>query len=516
MSIDGCNSLANSVNFLHRDPTLQLILQMALDGAIIMRSDGIIVDWNAQAEQIFGWTRDEIIGVELGEALVPPLYREQHRRGLQHYLETGEGPVLGKRIEITALRKSGEEFPIELSITPIERDGEKIFVGFTRDITDRRATERVLAFQAKEAALLYRVTSLAAETSSRDDILKVCLESVCDLTGWPVGRAHLVTTEGALVAVASVGPVDTTLGETTDADSPEGISGLPGSVLASKKPQWFSVLSDGELHVAGGFRVRSAFGFPIIIAGGVAAVLEFFSPVGSEPDANLLLTVQTMGDQVGRVLERRAVEQHQALLLAELNHRAKNMLSVVMGMATQTARHTGSFEAFKSDFFERLTSLARAYALLTDKNWQPSTLESIVSTVVEPHAGGQLEISGTAVMLEPKRALAMSMVLHELTTNATKYGALSTPDGTISISAWVDERAEGPVVSVRWRETGLAGLVAPTRTGFGSELIDINVRHTLRGNVTTTYQPTGVLYDLEFPALLATSSPELAATLWVD
>ena len=486
---------------------------MALDGAIVMRSDGIIVDWNAQAQHIFGWTRDEIIGVELGEALVPPLYREAHRRGLRHYLQTGEGPVLGKRIEITALRKSGEEFPIELSISPLERDGETFFVGFTRDITDRRATERVLAFQAKEAALLYRVTSLAAETSSRDDILKVCLDSVCELTGWPLGRAFLVTTEGALVPVAAAGQVDmlSTLG-----DSLDNVSGLPRSVLAAKKPQWLSDLSGEELDAASGFRVRSAFGFPIIITGGVAAVLEFFSPVRIEPDPNLLLTVQTMGDQVGRVLERRAVEQHQSLLLAELNHRAKNMLSVVMGMATQTARHTGSFEAFKSDFFERLNSLARAYALLTNKNWQPSTLESIVSAVVEPHAGAQLQVSGAAVMLEPKRALAMSMILHELTTNATKYGALSSPNGTISISSRVDERADGPVISLRWRETGLADLVAPTKTGFGSELIDISVRHTLRGNVTTTYQPSGVRYDLEFPALLATASPELATTMWVD
>src|ERR1700749_3484516 len=97
---------------------LKLVLETALDAVIVMHSDGQVLDWSSEAEIIFGWQRHEAIGVEMASLIIPERYREAHRQGLRHYIATGEGPVLRRRVEITGLRKTGEEFPIELSISP--------------------------------------------------------------------------------------------------------------------------------------------------------------------------------------------------------------------------------------------------------------------------------------------------------------------------------------------------------------------------------------------------------------
>lgn len=117
---------------------LQSVLNTALDAVVVMSADGIIVGWNDFAADCFGWRRDEAQGQRLSALIIPPALREQHERGLAHYLATGEGPVLNRRIEISALHRQGHEFPVELSITASDQFGETLFVGFIRDISDRR------------------------------------------------------------------------------------------------------------------------------------------------------------------------------------------------------------------------------------------------------------------------------------------------------------------------------------------------------------------------------------------
>jgi PAS domain S-box-containing protein len=488
-------------------PTLQLVLETALDAVVVMDSEGLILDWNLQAEKIFGWGRAEVIGREMAQFIIPARYRDAHARGLRTYLQTGEGPVLRKRIEISGVRKDGAEFPVELSISPVLWDDQTFFLGFLRDITDRRKAEAVFESQAREAVLLHRVTALAAETSSREEVLKLCLESVCELTGWPTGHAYFCTPDGSLVSAGWVGDAEqfAALRRSTEAYKFSHGVGLPGRILATAEPQWIADVATSELFVRKSadedLGVRAAFSFPIVIRAEVVAVLEFFSVVPLEPDSNLLLTARTMGEQVGRVVERRRVQDHQALLLSELNHRAKNMLAVVMGMASQTARKTISIEEFKVDFFSRLNSLSRAYGLLTAKNWEATSFESLLSEVVSPHLGSerQLSISGKPLLLPPKVALAMSMILHELTTNATKYGALSNPTGKIAVSSKFEHRPRGSVVCLTWQETGVPGTKLPAKSGFGTRLIETSVRHELGGRVTTSFGSDGVRYDFEFP-----------------
>lgn len=118
---------------------LQSVLDTALDAVIVMGVDGDIIGWNRHAADCFGWTWEEARGQRLSELIIPPKLREAHERGLARYLDTGEGPVLDRRIEVSALHRDGREFPVELSITASEQFGGRLFVGFVRDISDRQA-----------------------------------------------------------------------------------------------------------------------------------------------------------------------------------------------------------------------------------------------------------------------------------------------------------------------------------------------------------------------------------------
>ena len=118
---------------------LRLILETALDAVVIMKSDGVVADWNDRATSIFEWSRDEAVGRTMADLIIPERYREAHRNGLQRYLESRQGEVLGKRIEVSGIRKNGEEFPVELWISPIQDGGRILFVGCLRDLTERHA-----------------------------------------------------------------------------------------------------------------------------------------------------------------------------------------------------------------------------------------------------------------------------------------------------------------------------------------------------------------------------------------
>jgi PAS domain S-box-containing protein len=129
----------------------RLIVESAYDAFIAMDADGLIIDWNPQAESTFGWSREEVLGRSLAETIIPPQHREMHRRGLERFLTTGKGHMTNQRIETTALHRAGHEFPVELTITPIRWGERYIFSSFVHDITVRKQAEEELR-KAKEAA----------------------------------------------------------------------------------------------------------------------------------------------------------------------------------------------------------------------------------------------------------------------------------------------------------------------------------------------------------------------------
>jgi PAS domain S-box-containing protein len=120
---------------------IRAILNSALSAVVVIDARGMVVEWNPRAQEIFGWARDEVCGLELAGLIIPASYRESHRSGLQRFLATGEGPMLNRMFETTALRRDGSEFPVELAISPL-RDGDTVtFCGFVTDITERQRSE---------------------------------------------------------------------------------------------------------------------------------------------------------------------------------------------------------------------------------------------------------------------------------------------------------------------------------------------------------------------------------------
>ncbi len=122
----------------------RLVMNAALDAIICIDINGAITVWNAQAEKMFGWTEEEVKGKDVSEIIIPVQYRELHKRGMQHYCDTGEGPVLNRLLELTALNRAGIEFPVELSIVPVQQRNSKFFCAFIRDITLRKKAEEAL------------------------------------------------------------------------------------------------------------------------------------------------------------------------------------------------------------------------------------------------------------------------------------------------------------------------------------------------------------------------------------
>src|SRR6267378_3422094 len=159
---------------------VRAVLNSALSAVLVIDAEGKIADWNARAEKMFGWTRREALGRELAETIIPSRYREAHRHGLKRYLTTGEGPVVNQLIEMSALRRDGSEFPVELSISPLKTGDVVSFCGFITDITERKQSETKLQAQLGRLNLLQRITRAIGERQDLASIFQVVIRSLED------------------------------------------------------------------------------------------------------------------------------------------------------------------------------------------------------------------------------------------------------------------------------------------------------------------------------------------------
>jgi PAS domain S-box-containing protein len=200
------------------------------------------------------------------------------------------------------------------------------------------------------------------------------------------------------------------------------------------------------------------------------------------------------------ITERKRAENAQKVLIDELNHRVKNTLALVQSLANQTALHAGSLNDFSRSFEGRLLALARAHDLLTKRNWQDAPLEILIHDIVAPVAGqGQFLISGPHVALDPRTALSITIVLNELLTNASKYGALSSADGSLSVRWNVRNGPGRTMLECDWRESGGPEVRPPKRRGFGSRLMERCIERDLAGEFELVFEPEGARCRLVIP-----------------
>ena len=207
---------------------------------------------------------------------------------------------------------------------------------------------------------------------------------------------------------------------------------------------------------------------------------------------------------ISDITARKQVENEQQhyqgqlrLLINELNHRVKNTLATVQSMAAQTLRNEPepavAFEKFES----RLLGLSQVHDVLTRESWHGAGLREVADRALAPftEAAGRTVIDGPSVWLQPGGALTMALIFHELATNATKYGALSRPDGRVALDWTYD--AETRALRLTWTESGGPPVTPPTRRGFGSRLIERSLRGEMKGAATMDYRPDGLVCVME-------------------
>lgn len=223
------------------------------------------------------------------------------------------------------------------------------------------------------------------------------------------------------------------------------------------------------------------------------ALVDLASPVREVNEVSRTL--------VAAAAERKRSEDQVRFLMRELSHRAKNQLAVVVAMARRTAERSEGIADFERVFSERLMALARSTDLLVNQNWRGVALSELIDAHLMPFAASnrsRLVVGGPHIELGPEAAQSIGLALHELATNASKYGALSVPEGIVTIR-WRYTDGDRRGLRIEWTESRGPRVVEPTRTGFGSVVIQRTVAQSLNGEVTHEYRPDGVFWAIDMP-----------------
>jgi PAS domain S-box-containing protein len=444
------------------------ILDTALDCIVTIGADGRVLEFNTAAERIFGFSRQEAVGKELAELIIPPRMREQHRRGLAHYLKTGEGPVIGKRIEIAGVRKDGSEILVELAITALKIDSSPVFTAYLRDITERVRNDRRRLAQ-------YTVASLLAGSWTLEEASSAILQTITSIGDWVlsglwiydemIGRLRCrAFWEAGSDKLKKFGQFSQTvqfrMGE-----------GLPGRVWESNEPAWiYDVTVDKNFPRAPAAReagLCGGFAFPLFAGRAVNGVIELFSHNFAEPDNDLLQLVTALGSQVGLFIERRRMEKElerakekaeaasaaKDRFLATLSHELRTPLNPVLLWADGVLNQPGldpemeqglrmvcrniELEARLIDDLLDLTRIARGKLQLRLQSADAHELVRHAIEIVRADLDGRhiqlsvaLEASSHQVNVDPPR---LEQVFWNILRNACKFTADS---GVISIHSY--------------------------------------------------------------------------------
>jgi PAS domain S-box-containing protein len=330
------------------------LVEFAPEAMVIVDPGGVIKVVNRQTEELFGYCRAELCGQPI-EMLMPEGVRDAHVRHRTGYETNPSMRPMGFGLELYGRRRDGTEFPVEISLSPLEDETGSLVSAAVRDITERKRVEGALLRESETVRLLERVAVAANEASSVDEAYATTVSAVCAHTRWSAGHVYLTAGDGTNRLVSSgiwhfgdPSRLDEFRRVTEAAPRASGV-GLAGRVLATGRPIWIDKrnrVTDSRGEV--GFRVglKAAFAFPVLVGEEVVAVFEFFDTVAAEPDGPLLEVMANVGTQLGRVVERarhqeqqRELDSARAQFVANAAHELRTPVATLRGVAGLLGTH---------------------------------------------------------------------------------------------------------------------------------------------------------------------------------
>jgi len=296
--------------FKESQQRLQVIIDTSPSAVITADEAGLITGWNRKAEEIFGWSHDEAVGRTLAGTIIPDRYRDAHHRGLARFIETGDGRLVGKTVELAAMRRDGHEFPAEISVSATSRSGVRVaFVAFVTDVSQRRMAERLRGVQ-------FAVTRPLANAESWAEAAPQVLQGICEALGWTVGEFWAVDREANVLRLEfgwSRPAKDVAAFEAASQQlSFARGAGLEGRVWANGRPASIEdVASDGDPRAAAAMiaGLRGTFAFAVTNGRKVTGVITLFSLERRSLDRATLRVMSDIGSQIGNFIERRRAEE---------------------------------------------------------------------------------------------------------------------------------------------------------------------------------------------------------------
>ncbi|MEH3035742.1 MAG: PAS domain-containing protein [Sphingomonas adhaesiva] len=439
--------------------------------------DNPLVYVNAAFERLTGFAASEVLGRNcrfMQGPLTDPADVERLRDAIRRR----------ERIEIDLLnhRRDGTPFWNRLMVAPVfdAAGGLRWFVAAQLDVTIER--HRVAQLQQDRATLEAELADREAKLAERELRLTMALEAG-GLGTWSFDpdTGHLSASDGCKKTFGRPLAEPFTYEELVSCIHPDDLPRQQRAVhdtIAHGTPydiEYRILTPAGEqrwVHVQGAMQFR-ADGTPLMMSG-------FSTNVSS----------------------RKFAEEHRAVLARELTHRVKNTLATVGAVVGQTLRDAASLDDAKRTVAGRIASLGTAHELLVQDELEGAAIGDIVERVLAPFIdrnGQRFVVDGPPIRLTPELTLALSMALYELATNAIKYGALSTPEGVVTIRWALTGSESARRFLFSWVEAGGPAVVPPTRTGFGTRMIERVLSHHVDGRAAIAYPPEGVRFEIEAP-----------------
>ncbi|MFA7604131.1 MAG: PAS domain S-box protein [Novosphingobium sp.] len=491
---------------------LAAIVESSDDAIVSKQLDGTITSWNSAAERLFGWRAEEIVGQSV-LALIPEdrhdeeaLIIERLRRGerIEHF-------------ETVRRHKSGVLFDISLTISPIRRS-DGMIVGaskIARDITQKKQAEELLQRQAHRLDILNRVARIISQDLDLDRIVQAVTDEATALSGAQFGAFFHNAGDGEGAGTYRLHSLSGAPRERFEKlGMPRGTELLAATFADKAIVRSADIREDPRYGRSGPQRGMPAGHLPVVSYLAVPVVSSSGKVIGGllfghgEPDrfgpeTETLISAIAAQAAVAidnarlhqaaqaEIAQRKAAEAAKELLLHEVKHRVKNTLATVQALVTQTLKGTPAEE--KEAFIGRLHTLSGAHDLLTQSDWRDIGLAALARRSLAAFTDGasaRVTWESPDVGLSANRAVLLTMVLHELGTNAVKYGALSVEQGRVSL-AWRMIAAERPTLRLEWCESGGPPVTPPARRGFGSRMIAAALQGS-DGRVEFDYRPDGL------------------------